>query len=183
MCRLNSMPKILRRLSQPFGKWFSLISSCGAPFTIQDANEHDHFFASQILLSSTATEENDKFPIILLTPPPFDAAAWSKFRNLEVYEGRTNQVARAYGERAQEVAKASQCSSIDVWELLEGGKSPEVYGRYLSDGLHLNELGNRKVHEGLMELLRRDQPHLAPLEEGSTSPGIPLEGRLWEELC
>jgi lysophospholipase L1-like esterase len=135
------------------------------------------------VLSSTATQETDEFPIILLTPPPFDAVAWGKFRNLEVYEGRTNQVARTYGEIASEVAKANQCSVINVWEVLEGRTSPEVYGRYLSDGLHLNELGNRKVHRSLMKLLREDYPHLVPLELGGTSQSIPLEGRLWDELC
>ena len=116
-----------------------------------------------------------------MTPPPFDAAAWKKFRNLDV-DGRANDVAKSYGEKVEAVAKSHNCSVLNVWDLLEGGSSPEVYGKYLSDGLHLNEDGNRKVHEGLMNLLKKEYPKLAPMEEGS-SEGIPLEGKLWEELC
>ena len=130
---------------------------------------------------TTTKSSNDTFPIILMTPPPFDAAAWKKFRNLEV-DGRANDVAKSYGEKVQAVAKSHNCSVLNVWEVLEGGTSPDVYGKYLSDGLHLNEEGNRKVHEGLMSLLKKEHPKLAPREEGG-SVGIQLEGKLWEELC
>lgn len=131
--------------------------------------------------TTTKSSSDNKFPIILITPPPFDPAAWRKTRDLEV-DGRANEVARSYAEQVQAVGTSHDCSVLNVWDLLEGGTSPEVYGKYLSDGLHLNEDGNRKVHEGLVDLIRREYPHLAPMEEGS-SVGIPLEGKLWEELC
>ena len=116
-----------------------------------------------------------------MTPPPFDATAWKTYRNLEV-DGRANDVAKSYGEKVQEVGKSHNCSVLNIWDLLEGGSSAEVYGKYLSDGLHLNEAGNRKVHEGLMSLIKNEHPNLAPMEENG-SVGVKLEGKLWEELC
>jgi len=117
-------------------------------------------------------------PIILITPPPFDAAAWRKFRELTV-DGRANNVAKSYGEKVKEVGAKHNCKVLDSWQALEGETMPNVY---LSDGLHLNEKGNRKVYAGLLDLIKREHPHLAPQEEKS-SVGIPLEGILWEELC
>ena len=97
-------------------------------------------------------------------------------------DGRGNDVAKSYGDKAKEVGQTHNCKVLDTWEALEGGTSPEVYGKYLSDGLHLNADGNRKVYEGLLDLIKRYHPDLAPMEEDS-SAGIPLEGQLWEELC
>eukprot|EP00797_Seminavis_robusta_P017560 Sro261_g101890.1 Isoamyl acetate-hydrolyzing esterase 1 homolog (247) ;mRNA; r:77191-78046 len=133
-------------------------------------------------IRSAATKDDDKFPIILMTPPPFDPAAWRKCRDLEE-DGRANNVAKSYGEKVLELGKSLGCSVLNVWNLLEGATSPEVYGRYLSDGLHLNEEGNRKVHEGLMELIGKDHPSLAPLEAGATGEGLAVEEKLWRELC
>ena len=116
-----------------------------------------------------------------MTPPPFDAASWRKTRNLEV-DGRANEVARSYGEQAKLVGQKLNCNVLDVWETLQGETSPEVYGKYLSDGLHLNEEGNRKVYQGLMALIKAQLPELAPMEE-CVPTGIPLEGKLWDELC
>lgn len=97
-------------------------------------------------------------------------------------DGRANDVARSYGEKVKSVGKSHNCSVLDVWDALEGAKSSDIYGKYLSDGLHLSEEGNRKVYEGLITLIRTDYPHLAPMEEGSAT-GIPLEAKLWHELC
>lgn len=134
-------------------------------------------------IRETASKAGDSkpLPIILIAPPPFDAAAWRAFRGLDE-DGRANNVAKSYGDKVKEVGKANNCQVLDSWEALEGGSSPSVYGKYLSDGLHLNSEGNRKVHKGLADLIKREYPDLAPFEEGSTV-GVPLEGRLWEEIC
>ena len=123
------------------------------------------------------------FPIFLLTPPPFDAAAWMSFRRLDS-PGRDNQVARAYGNKVKEVAaNLDQCAVVDTWNLLEG--SSDNKSQYLSDGLHLNEAGNRLVHKAIMEVLKKDFPHIAPMVDGDGkygTNGIPLEEPLWREL-
>ena len=87
-----------------------------------------------------------------------------------------------YGDKVKDVAREHKCSVLDVWETLEGNTSPDHFGKYLSDGLHLSEDGNRKLHEGLMELIRKEHPELAPMDE-RTKIGIPLEEKLWSQLC
>ena len=98
---------------------------------------------------------------------------------------RTNENTRKYGEVAKAVAKERKnCSTLDTWELLGGDKSD--YGKHLSDGLHLSESGERLVFEGLMNLIKTEYPNLAPQEfvDGEyRGPGIPVEEKLWGDLC
>ena len=131
--------------------------------------------------TASSSGDKDELPIILITPPPFNAAAWREFRKLTV-DGRANEVAKSYGDKVKEVGSTNNCKVLDSWDALEGGTSPEVYGKYLSDGLHLNAKGNEKLYNALLELIKRELPDLAPMEEGATT-GVPLEGKLWEELC
>eukprot|EP00977_Amphora_coffeiformis_P010047 scaffold2353_cov167-Amphora_coffeaeformis.AAC.38 len=125
----------------------------------------------------------NKFPILLLTPPPFDAPAWMAFRQFDT-PGRDNQVAKAYGDKVKQVAtNLDMCAVVDTWTILEG--SSDDKSQYLSDGLHLNEAGNRLVHKGIMEVLKKDFPHVAPMMDGDGrygTNGIPLEEPLWREL-
>lgn len=121
-----------------------------------------------------------------MTPPPVDMQAWCRDRDIPVPD-RANDVARSYGLEAQQVAnETSNCSVLDVWTLLGGNESADVYGKHLRDGLHLSESGNRLVHAGLMQLLERDYPHLVPMLDGNGKygeVGVPLQGKLWSELC
>jgi hypothetical protein len=48
--------------------------------------------------------------------------------------------------------------------------------------LHLTEEGNRIVFDGIMDAIRSDLEHLLPLEEDG-GVGVPLEEKLWSELC
>jgi lysophospholipase L1-like esterase len=124
------------------------------------------------------------FPIIMVTPPPVDAEAWKESLGLYDYYDRTNEITRKYGEVAKKVAKQLDCATLDTWELLGGDTND--YGKHLSDGLHLNESGERLVFEGLMNLIKTDYPHLAPQEytDGEyRGPGIPVEEKLWNDLC
>jgi lysophospholipase L1-like esterase len=123
------------------------------------------------------------FPIILITPPPVDEAAWIEFRQLEK-SNRDNVNTRSYGEQVKQIAAKLNCHVVDAWELLDG--ATEERGKYLSDGLHLNEEGNRRLYDGLMQLLEKEYPHLAPMEDGDGkygTCGIPLEEKLWTEMC
>jgi isoamyl acetate esterase len=158
-------------------------------------------------------------PIILLTPPPFDAEAWMKHKGIDS-PGRSNDVAREYGERVKLVAAQVnndtaattmiKCAVIDTWNLLHGASTNKehcYYSQYLSDGLHLNEAGNRIVYDAIMDVLQREFPHVAPAAaptisavvpssqpddetkkktNGNHEPvvlGLPLEEPLWDELC
>ena len=119
------------------------------------------------------------FPILLITPPPFDAKAWMSFKQTDT-PGRDNEVAKTYGDKVKEVAAGlDMCSVVDTWSLLDGASDNK--SQYLSDGLHLNESGNLLVHKGIMHVLQRDYPEVMPLVEGG-SVGVPLEEPLWREL-
>jgi isoamyl acetate esterase len=129
---------------------------------------------------------SDDLPLILMTPPPVDEAAWASRFQVDTSD-RSNEISRLYGERVKEVARAhNHCSFLDTWKLLRGDQND--HGQFLSDGLHLNEAGNRLIFGGLMEVLRTDFQYLTPMsdEDGEGrygSVGINKEEKLWRELC
>jgi len=128
---------------------------------------------------SEATKQPN-LPIILMTPPPFDAPAWDENKPLPESGSRSNEAAREYGELVKEVGSAKDCLVLDVFAILGGNGSD--YGQYLSDGLHLNGEGNTKLYEGLMDLIKKELPQLAPMEDEGTT-GIFMEEKLWTDLC
>lgn len=131
-------------------------------------------------------ESTPTVPILLMTPPPFAAKAWMAFREVDA-PGRDNGVAKSYGDKVKEVAATlERCSVVDTWALLEGGSSENNRSQYLSDGLHLNEAGNRAVHKGIVDVLSKDYPSVLPMLDGdgrNGTIGVPLEEKLWRELC
>jgi lysophospholipase L1-like esterase len=138
----------------------------------------------------SAGEYSNDLPNILFTPPPVDAEAWYKERgppkNGQPVNDRANDNARRYGDIVQSIGKQVNCSVLDTFDLLGGDGPVEDYGKHLRDGLHLSESGNVLIYEGLPELLKDDYPHLLPMKDGQGKygeVGIPLEGKLWRELC
>ena len=117
-------------------------------------------------------------PILLFTPPPVDEVTWTKFSR-KPEANRKNLVTRDYGIRVHDVARYMNCSVVDTWELLEGSNAT-VYSQYLTDGLHLNERGNRVLYQGLMDLIQTEYPPLAP-QRGGQLHGIPFEEPAWQE--
>jgi len=139
----------------------------------------DQFAVNLSRIITTIRQANRQVPIIIMTPPPLHEAAWTNFKGIA---NRTNEQHFQYGNVIKNVAEKSNCAVLDVWDLLQGQTSPDVYGNYLTDGLHLNEEGNRKLHRGLVDLIRKDYPDLSPRQSGSTT-GVPLQGKAWDELC
>jgi isoamyl acetate esterase len=141
---------------------------------------------NKIIMGIQKAADDKSVPILLLTPPPVDEAAWASFREIETCD-RQNDVTRLYGLKVKDIAQQYEnCLVVDTWELLEGNK--HTRGQYLSDGLHLNEAGNDKVYEGLMDAMQAKFPDLAPMSvddgEGRYgSSGISMEEKLWKELC
>lgn len=133
-------------------------------------------------------KDDDKPPIILITPPPIDKTAWDKFciEGFGELSPRTNEVTKRYGDKVKLVGKELGCSVVDSFSLLGGNESEETYGKNLEDGLHLNGQGNQLLFDGLMSTITTDFIELAPMEGGDGKygdKGIPLEGALWKELC
>jgi lysophospholipase L1-like esterase len=140
--------------------------------------------------SKGEAHENADFPIFVLTPPPVDNEAWfqtsKEWRETDIFD-RTNDHTQKYVEEAKKVAeKHNHCVVLDTWEILGGSSDAAEYGKHLSDGLHLSESGNRLIFDALIGKIRSDFPHLAPMVDGDEKygeTGIPVEEKLWDELC
>jgi lysophospholipase L1-like esterase len=137
----------------------------------------------QIVKHIRGTFQSNDFPILMITPPPFHAEAWMALKQFDT-PGRDNQVAKQYGDKVKEVAAGlPNCAVVDTWSLLDGPL--EKRNDYLSDGLHLNERGNRLVHQGIMEVLQKNFPRVLPIQTEDAKKGeagIPVEEPLWREL-
>lgn len=129
------------------------------------------------------TFQSTSFPILLITPPPFDAQAWMASRQVDT-PGRDNMIAKSYGDKLKQVCdKLEMCSVVDTWTALEGPTDAKI--KYLSDGLHLNEAGNKLVHKAIVDVLAKDYPDILPMRDGEGrhgKSGVALEEPLWREL-
>ena len=120
-----------------------------------------------------------------------DADAWFQSRGQDEHDpkyDRANHVAEEYGNSVKEIAKEFQRTSVlDAFTLLGGNTNDtDVYGKHLRDGLHLSGSGNTLLYEGLMKLIQTEYPELAPMLDGDGrygTTGVPLEEKLWGELC
>jgi lysophospholipase L1-like esterase len=134
-----------------------------------------------LIREKTKSQQSD-FPIILMTPPPLDEPAWTA--HCPEPNKRSNEAHKQYGESVKKVGTELSCPVFDVFEALGGNGND--YGQNLSDGLHLNGRGNTLLFEGLLEMIKIEYPHLAPMEDGDEkygTTGIPMEEKLWRELC
>lgn len=135
--------------------------------------------------------DENQLPIVIFTPPPVDVNTWYRHRpprkgSQNRRNDRANDNAKAYGDVAKKVALQTNCSVLDVYEVLGGSDGVEQYSENLRDGLHLSELGNIRVYNGLMVLLQQNFPQLLPMtsglgKHGKPGSGIPLDGTLWHE--
>lgn len=126
-------------------------------------------------------------PIIMFTPPPVSPKAWDHFCTVtspRPLSPRSNAQCKLYGTKLKEIGREMDCSIVDTYQLLGGDKGEEYYKRYLVDGIHLNGEGNRIVYDGLMEVIKEElgDRGILPLEEGADS-GVPLDQKLWSEMC
>jgi hypothetical protein len=84
------------------------------------------------------------------------------------------------------VAQELGCPIVDTFALLGGDGPVSEYGKHLCDGLHLTGSGNVLIYEGLMNVIWTELPELAPMTDGEGrygTIGLPLEEKLWNELC
>lgn len=121
----------------------------------------------------------------MITPPPVAAKAWDHYCTViapRPLSPRSNENAKKYGERVINIAKEMDCAVVNAYDLLGGDEGEEKFGKYMTDGLHLNEEGNTILYQGLVEVIGKKYPHLLPKQDGMKE-GVPLEEKLWSELC
>jgi len=142
--------------------------------------------ANKNTLSPTSTHDRHPTPIILFTPPPVAPKAWDHFCTItspRPLSPRSNANCKLYASALKEIGKEMDCPVVDTYQLLGGDEGEEFYGRYLVDGIHLTGEGNSLVYDGLMEVIR-DYRGILPLVEGEEdSGGVPLDQKLWSEMC
>ena len=130
----------------------------------------------------TAEQPNKSLTdIILITPPPVNAKMWENYclTNFGQRRGKRDlKHVQKYAKKLKEVGKNLNCPVLDLFEVFEKSEDKDFY----CDGLHLSTLGNKLVFDALMELISKDLPSKAPLEEGKDI-GLPLEEKIWSELC
>ena len=111
--------------------------------------------------------------MILMTPPQIEK---SKSEDM----GLTNKINRQYAGQVNLVASKYNCLVLDLFEILDRDEE------YWTDGLGLSKNGNALVYEGIKGLIKKHYPQLAPMTDGNGKyggTGIPLEEKLWFELC
>jgi len=93
----------------------------------------------------------DKVPhVLLVTPPPIDAARWAAHKNLPEHDRELSNTSK-YAQAAREVASRCDCYLLDLFA--EMTKSPTWNNDYFFDGLHLNDKGNTLLYEQLMKTI------------------------------
>ena len=123
----------------------------------------------------------NRTPIILITPPPVHSGDWDSYcmANFQSKSLRSNDSAQSYGKVVKDLAIETNCYLLDAFTSLGGNSAPEQYRKYLSDGLHLSECGNKKLFQCLLSVIRNDLPYLYP--DGVN--GLKIEEKTWDELC
>ena len=80
----------------------------------------------------------------------------NKLKGKPLLIDRTNARTHSYAEVAKKVSTEFSLPYIDLWHHLEG--ESEARQLYLSDGLHLNALGNARLFELLLDLIYSAYP-------------------------
>jgi len=128
-------------------------------------------------------------PIILITPPPVAPKKWEAFciQTGRPVSLRCNNRVKEYSHVVQKTAQKFNCPVLDSFNLFGGDTDDEsIYQDYLSDGLHLNGHANLILYRALMDLIQNYLPQRAPMVDGEGrygTNGVPLEEKLWKELC
>mmetsp|Transcript_18803 Transcript_18803/g.23074 ORF Transcript_18803/g.23074 Transcript_18803/m.23074 type:complete len:263 (+) Transcript_18803:98-886(+) len=129
----------------------------------------------------TNEQKHNHVPIFLFTPPPVASKAWDHYCTViapRPLSPRSNENAKEYGTKVKQIGNELNCSVVDTFSLLGGQRGEDYYSQFLSDGLHLNGQGNSIVFDGLINVIKENHPELLPNDNS-----VPLEGKLWSELC
>ena len=103
---------------------------------------------------------NESIVVILITPPPVDHVTWANQKIPGAETGRHNSQVSAYAQMIRELGSKLNADVLDLWE--EGSKYKIEFGD-LCDGLHMGQQGNRKIFEGIVDILLTRHPNLSHL--------------------
>jgi len=115
---------------------------------------------------SIAKESCPKAKMILIGAPPVDHEARLEYQIQRYKEKATGKLERTielsgkYANAAQRVAEELNLPFIHLWKEMQDD-SPNNWQKYLNDGLHLSEYGNKFVGEKIIAIIEKEYPELS----------------------
>lgn len=109
-------------------------------------------FARNLLQIVNWIHEHASQRVILMSPPPVNSEKWGN---------RSCRRLQHYAAVVEEISRRTNCVFLDLYQEMashEGG-----FNSLLSDGLHLNEEGNRVVFKALQRRIQEKYPHITEL--------------------
>ena len=97
--------------------------------------------------------------IVLITPPPVDEDLLTEYnvkKGKSIITDRSNDNTYNYALAVKDIARKYNLPVVDLWNVLKGDTVERV--RFLSDGLHLNEVGNSILYEELSRVIVKAFP-------------------------
>lgn len=134
---------------------------------------------------------NPDMVVILVTPPTLDSSKWPN---------RSPKVTAQYADSIRRVASEKELGVdlLDLWpnlamedpSLSSLSSVPNTFALGLddmNDGLHLNASGNKKVLDGIKDIIRRRHPRLCPedlkIKSGSGPDTSKFHYPQWDRLA
>jgi len=113
--------------------------------------------------------------IVIITPGPVDGIAFaiSKGESTNIIN-RVNENTIKYVDAAIEIAKEFNVPYINLYEVMLK-ESPDKWGQYLRDGLHLSSTGNMLL---FIELVKIINTHFSDLQESN----LPFHATHWADV-
>ncbi|EKX50640.1 hypothetical protein GUITHDRAFT_151208 [Guillardia theta CCMP2712] len=96
--------------------------------------------------------------IVLISPPPVDAATWDANKGGPGLGQRELEHVEKYARACSELAARMSCPVLDLFNILHKEKGWEAH---FSDGLHLSASGNQILFDALIELINKQFPSLS----------------------
>ena len=95
--------------------------------------------------------------IILITPPPIDHVTWANQKIPGAETGRHSSQVMPYAQTIRDLGAELHADVLDLWQ--EGPYKIEFED--LCDGLHMGVKGNRKIFEGIVNILQTRHSNLS----------------------
>ncbi|KAH3660361.1 hypothetical protein OGAPHI_006947 [Ogataea philodendri] len=101
-------------------------------------------------------------PVITIKPSIHDEFAWDKTHPEDLKTGarRSSEIQKQYGDAIDEVCKEYNSPTLDLHAAFV--KSGLTSTELLSDGVHFTGKGYEIFYDELMQIIKRDFPHLHP---------------------
>ncbi|KAF0342418.1 SGNH hydrolase [Gigaspora margarita] len=125
-----------------------------------DKYKENLIYMVNLIKNPTSPYYNPETKILLITPPPMDENSWEKTCASKGDEmNRKADITKKYAEVCVETALELNVPVVNLWKIINDHVTVKDY---LSDGLHLNSLGNKTLFISVMDVIKSSWPDIAP---------------------